>query len=80
MGKNPGVKSDFGSLPKRTNFPRVKFECGPIKIVVAGFGGPQTWQKSQSEIWVWGRQQCVVQERVHVKGQINLVNLFVSSF
>jgi hypothetical protein len=32
----------LGSLP---NSPRVKFEFGPIKIVVVGFGGPQKWAK-----------------------------------
>jgi hypothetical protein len=45
MGKSPGVKFEFGRLPKRTNFPRVQFEFGPIKIVVAGFGGPKKLAK-----------------------------------
>jgi hypothetical protein len=39
MGKSPVVTFEFGSLPKRTNFPRVKFEFGPIKIVVGGLVG-----------------------------------------
>jgi hypothetical protein len=42
-----GVKNfgefEFGSLPKRTNAPRVKFDFGPIKMVVVGFGVPQKW-------------------------------------
>jgi hypothetical protein len=47
MGKSPGVTFAFGSLPKRTSFPRVKFEFGPIKIVVGGFvGGPPKLAKA----------------------------------
>jgi hypothetical protein len=46
MGKSPGVKFEFGRLPKRTNSPRLKFEFRPIKIVVAGFGGPQKLAKA----------------------------------
>jgi hypothetical protein len=45
MGKGPGVKFEFGSLPQRINDPRVEFEFGPIKMVV-GFGGPQNWAKA----------------------------------
>jgi hypothetical protein len=41
--KAPGVKFEFGSLFKRTNSLRIKFEFGPIKIVV---GGPQKMGKS----------------------------------
>jgi hypothetical protein len=44
-----GVKNfgefEFGSLPKRTIAPRVKFDFGTIKMVVFGCGGPQTWAK-----------------------------------
>jgi hypothetical protein len=47
MGKSPGVKFEFVSLPKRTNSPRVKFEFGPIKIVV---GGPQKLTKAPEKI------------------------------
>jgi hypothetical protein len=47
MVKSPGVKCEFGRLPKRTNFFRVKFEFEPIKIVVAGFDGPQKLAKAQ---------------------------------
>jgi hypothetical protein len=68
MGKSPGVKFEFGGLPKRTNFPRVKFEFGPIKIVV---GGPQKWAKSPEKFDFGGRQQCVVKDRDHFKSQCN---------
>jgi hypothetical protein len=44
--KPPRSKFQFGRLPKRTNSPIVKFECGLIKIVVAGFGGPQKLAKA----------------------------------
>jgi hypothetical protein len=30
MGKSPGVKFEFGILPKSTNAPRVKFDFGPL--------------------------------------------------
>jgi hypothetical protein len=44
--KAPGVKFEVGRLSKRTNYPRVQFEFGPIKIMVAGFGGPQKLAKA----------------------------------
>jgi hypothetical protein len=45
--KAPGVTFEFGSLPKRINSLRVKFEFGPINIVVGGLvGGPQKLAKA----------------------------------
>jgi hypothetical protein len=46
FGQSPGIKFEFGRLPKRTNSPRVQFEFGPIKIVVAEIGWPQNLAKA----------------------------------
>jgi hypothetical protein len=68
MGKSPGVKFEFWSLTKRTNSPRVKFEFGPIKIVV---GGPQKLAKAPEKFYFGGRQPCVVKDRDHFKSQFS---------
>jgi hypothetical protein len=48
--KAHGVKFEFGSLPKRTNAPRVKFDLGPIMMVVVGFGGSKMGKSPGSKI------------------------------
>jgi hypothetical protein len=47
IGKSPEVTFEFGNHPKRTSFPRVKFEFWPIKIVV---GGPQKFAKAPEKL------------------------------
>jgi hypothetical protein len=55
MDKTLEMEFDFGPLnPKRhhratkwAKAPGVKFEFGPIKMVVVGFGGPQIWAKTR---------------------------------
>jgi hypothetical protein len=68
--KAPGEKFEFGSLPKSTNSPRVKFKFGPIKVVVGGMvAGSKKLAKAPEKYDFGGRQQCSVKDKDHFKGQ-----------
>jgi hypothetical protein len=65
-----GVKFLIGSLPKRTNSPRIKLEFGPIKVVVGGMVvGPQILAKALEKNDFGGCQQCVVKDLDYFKGK-----------
>jgi hypothetical protein len=54
--KAPGVKFEFGSLPKMTNAPRVKFYFGPLNPKRPQWV-PKVGKTPQSNIWVWETPQ-----------------------